>query len=162
MKKTFSLAHVVPMVIAWGILIPLSILCVKKRDKWKKWFVYHVVFVTMALVLSCVSTVYGVNAIDKKPHVHHFSSHHHIIGTIACGLILLQFALGVFIHFTYNPARVKIPIRDLVHWWFGRITLITALAAIFSGYVYVTMDLWVWFMTGAILVIFYVQIEIKN
>lgn len=160
-KNTYSLTHVFPMIVAWVILIPISIICVRRREKWKWWFKVHILFVSIALVLTIIGTVYGIHAVDSKPKVTHFSSHHHIIGTLAIILVLVQSILGVYIHFTYNPSRQRVPKRDISHSWLGRLTLLTALAATISGYVYVTMDIWVWFLTGIMFMIFYVQFAIK-
>jgi hypothetical protein len=148
--RTFSLQHVLPMIVAWVILAPLSVLCVRKRKTYASWFKMHVFLVLLILVLSVQSCISGIQAVDKKPDVDHFSSLHHIVGTIACGGIVAQVLLGVYIHLTFDRSRSKVPLRDKIHWYVGRGTIVATLAAVVSGYLYVNMQAWVYIATSSL------------
>jgi hypothetical protein len=95
------------------------------------WFPIHKFFMGIGSVLVSLIAFIILYLYKTPPH---FSSTHEKIGLSILVFMIAEAVLGWIIDKLYDPARLFIPLRDKVHWWFGRSILVLAVINVQLGF----------------------------
>ncbi|KAJ3079781.1 hypothetical protein HK102_003512, partial [Quaeritorhiza haematococci] len=170
--------HGLLMFFAWGYFLPLGILSARHfkstsnpNNPW--WFRIHTTFLALTIILSVVSYVLlklktpstDGSAVDDEHDDDLTSNVHRVIGHFVIWGSVGQTVLGLVIDrlFTLHPTRTKTPWWDKLHWWFGRLLGISAIASLFLGaYTYHLNTLVLLFLAihFAILAVLFISFEV--
>ncbi len=154
--NTYISLHAALMSIAWGVLIPLSLLIARhtKNECHPMWFYLHRAFNTVAVVAFSVGWAVAIS-IGSKTFKAHLA-----IGTIACALGMTQPFNAWFRPKKTHGDKVN-PNRhrwELLHVWCGRLALILAVINMVLGWIMFDVSLvWtitVWGVLGATCVVY--------
>lgn len=103
--------HGYGLIILWIILTPISVILARYyKHIGHKWFIAHsgIQFIT-------VTSTIVLGLLMENKYGWGFKTIHEIIGVIVIIIGTLQVCGGFFIHFSYDPSRSRIPIRDKAH-----------------------------------------------
>ena len=117
----FYFIHGIMLFVGWSIFVPIGILTVVYHNKnWMKYhkrFIFYGIFISACGIIAALIGKYN----DDTTLIITFgndivSDVHVIIGITVTLASLLQVSLGYYIDKTFNQYRIKIPIRDRLHW----------------------------------------------
>ena len=154
--NTYVGLHAALMAVAWGGLIPLSLLIARhtKNECHPMWFYLHRAFNTIAIAAFSVGWSVAIS-IGSKTFKAHLS-----IGTIACALAIIQPLNAWFRPKKTHGDKVNPNRRrwELLHVWCGRVALVLAVINMGLGWSMFDVSLvWtviVWGVLGATLVVY--------
>ncbi|KAI9218043.1 hypothetical protein BC828DRAFT_232744 [Blastocladiella britannica] len=111
--------HVWSMSIAWSFLSFAAVFTARflKHRLPTTWFNFHRVLFTLVLVLTALGMTMILTTADAGTPM--FSSVHGKLGLAVALATPLQVVLGIVIDKLFDPARVKVPARDKLHWFAG-------------------------------------------
>ncbi|KAJ3109864.1 hypothetical protein HDU97_000094 [Phlyctochytrium planicorne] len=132
--------HGVLMFIAWGVA-PFAGIFVARylKDRLGIWWFRLHVFLMAGVCGGLTIAGFLIKLLTKTPP--HFKSPHEIIGLTIIVSLFVQSILGVVSDRLWSPDRPDVPWWDKLHWWFGRLSFLLALANLFVGldrYNYIT------------------------
>lgn len=122
-------------------VFPLSVAIAAAGRWWDLWLVTHIALVALGSVLLIASTACAV--VGSQGHL---VTTHQIAGTVLVILFAVLLATGIYISVRWDAARLETPLRDMSHWWLGRIIVIASFAICFQGFVVGEWDLWVYIL----------------
>lgn len=136
--RALLLAHAWLMILAWSVFAPFGVITARflKNKLGDKWFPIHkiflgagtMVFSIVALILVVVRMVDAdATHFDPSRYATGVGGAHVIMGIIIIALMLFQIVGGVLIDKWFDPARTKVPVSDMIHWWLGRTLLLAGI-----------------------------------
>jgi hypothetical protein len=130
--------HGYVMIYAW-IVCPIVAIFIARflKDKlghW--WFRLHVGIMLFGCGGGTLGAILILLLFKSGPHFTSSPSFHPLLGLFVFIIMVLQMILGVISDKMWTPGRSQVPWWDKLHWWAGRIVVLLALLAIWTGVVY--------------------------
>jgi hypothetical protein len=132
---TLLLVHGYLLLFAW-VLCPFVGIFIARFMKAKLghwWYRLHLMVMIFGAGLFSIAGALLVYLYKDGPHFSTEYSLHPLLGLIVTILMILQFVLGFVSDYLFDEDRTSIPWWDVLHWWFGRLLTIFAIATIVLG-----------------------------
>ena len=139
----YTQVHGYTMMLSWLVLVPICILVVRTGNRWNLWLPVHVATASLSIVLIVVGSGFGFAA----SHGQHIRTTHQRLGLCLLAALLLETALGVTISVLWRPNRIKTPVLDKLHWWWGRALALFAFLVLAYGYMAAQWGVWAYVLT---------------
>jgi hypothetical protein len=139
-------AHAVVMAVAWAALGNVGIMVARhlKRRLGHRWYLIHrnimlvVVLLTLLGLAMAVAHVQLADGMHFKLRVSEGINPHSSLGLVVSIGAIVQVAVGFVSNRLFRAGRLRAPcVPDRVHWWFGRMLLLTSLVNMLLG-------MWLW------------------
>lgn len=127
-------AHGWLMSVAWALLVPVAIIVARfyKDTLGVWWFRLHAALLTLCLAMTVAG--FGMAVWFTRVHFSGANATHKIAGLAITISTVLQCLLGIVADRLWTPQRAATPaVPDKLHWWYGRVLALAALANCFLG-----------------------------
>ena len=131
-RRSTYVVHGALMMAAWMGLTPLAIFIARYLkpilDFW--WFRFHAILQVVTVLLTSAAFVIVIIPDSRSPF---WIGAHAYVGILVVGGCILQVVLGYVIDRLYDQDRERVPWRDQLHWWLGRLLYVLSLIAVTLG-----------------------------